>query len=103
MTIRVDEVDGVRIFEADGTSNAIAVDYTEILDIFDQRFEAIETRIEEQNQLINNLVDEAKTANGLFAGMLQQLTRLANCTCTPCSNIDMCEVTEKILKEDGII
>lgn len=49
------------------------------------------------------LLAQAEIANGHFASLVEQLTRLANCTCIPCSGIDMCAVAEKVLRADGMI
>lgn len=96
MTIEKVVEDGVTIYESTGAdSGGIAVDYTEVFDSIDLRLEEHNLKLDEQNQILTDLVTEAKTANETFSGILQQLTRLANCTCTPCSGVDLCELLEK--------
>lgn len=70
-----------------------------------EKLDGVIKQLTESNIHYSNLVSEAKTANLLFEGMLKQLTRIADCICYGCpdAKFSLCEVTEKVLREDGII
>lgn len=104
MTVSSQIVDGIRVFESTGSgSGGIAIVYTEQIDEISQRLSELVDEAGQENVHLGNLVAEAKQANETFSAMLVQLTRIANCTCIPCGNVDLCEVTEKVLREDGVI
>lgn len=93
----------IEYLESEGESLAVAIDYSGQIDEINNSILSLKDETSGVRDALVLLLDEAKTANSHFASMVHQLTRIANCTCTPCSNVDMCAVVEKVLREDGVI